>query len=305
MNLNLENGVSLKIEGELGKNQTLSVDALIKIAQNLQDLIITIAKYDLPADEAIDLNNFKIELIDYSKGSSIPSFALSSNPTLITTSDVYKQREVVSEKLNSLLHISDKGTYYDLKELYPEPTKRNQFVEKLYNFNNSFKDSPVSIYEKDKEGSFYKLQKFKSTVKKNLLVEVKQLEENKTVEEGLARVKIFKKGEKTTKTKVHEVILSKNHSLSYSPEIININEKQYILKFPLRCLFEKEEDYYLIEHEALDIIGTGLTQEEAENNFNEEFDFLFTRLNQLDDEKLTNRLIGIKVMINSYIKEIV
>ena len=92
MELNLEKGISLKIEGELGKNQTLTVDALIKIAQSLQDLVLSIAKYDLPVDEAIDLNNFKIERTDYQKGSSIPTFALSQNPTLITTSDCFQQR---------------------------------------------------------------------------------------------------------------------------------------------------------------------------------------------------------------------
>lgn len=304
MKLDLEKGVSLKIEGELGKNQTLSVDSLIKIAQSLQDLIMSIAQYDLPTNEAIDLANFKIELTDYSKGSSIPTFALTPNPTLITTSNVFHQREEVSKKLTSLLHISDVGSYYDLKALYPEPVKRNQLVEKLYNFNNSFKNSPVSIYEKGNKKNIYKIQKFKSAIKKDLLTEIKQREEEKTIEEGLARVRIFKKGEKTTKTKVQEVILSTNHSLSYSPSIININNRQYILKYPLRCLFEKEDDYYLIEHEALDIVGTGLTQDEAEKNFNEEFDFLHVRLNQLNNEQLSERLIVIKTMINNYVKEI-
>ncbi len=303
MKLDLEKGISLKIEGELGKNQTLSVDALINIAQSLQDLVLSIAKYDLPADEAIDLNNFKIELTDYQKGSSIPTFALTQNPTLITTSDCFQQRKEVSNKLNSLLNVSDKGTYYELKKIYPDPLKRNEFVEKLYNFNNSFKNSPVYIYEKDNSDFGYKPKRFKTKTKKELIVDIEQIEQEKTEESAFARVKIIKKGNKI-RNKIEEIILSDKHSLSYSPEIINVNNRQYILQFPLRCLFEKEDDFYTIENELLDVIGTGLTQDEAEQNFNEEFDFLYHRLNQLTDEQLTKRLIRIKITLNSYIKEV-
>lgn len=138
MELDLEKGLSLKIEGELGKNQTLSVDSLIKIAQSLQELVISIAKYDLPIDEAIDLNNFKIELTDFKKGSAIPTFALTQKVFPVTTSDYLQQRKEVGKKLNSLLSITDKGSYNDLKEFYPEQIKRNELVDKLYNFYHKF-----------------------------------------------------------------------------------------------------------------------------------------------------------------------
>lgn len=303
MKLNLEKGISLKIEGELGKNQTLSVDVLIKIAQSLQDLVLSIAKYDLPADEAIDLNNFKIELTDYQKGSSIPTFALIQNPTLTTTSDCFQQRKEVSDKLNSLLSVSDKGTYYDLKKIYPDSFKRNEFVEKLYNFNKSFKNSPVYIYEKGNSNFGYKPKEFKTKTKEELIVDIKQIEQEETEQNAFARVKIIKKGSRT-RNRIEEVISHDKHSLSYSPKIINVNNRQYILLFPLRCLFEKEDGFYTIENELLDIIGTGLTQDEAEQNFNEEFDFLYHRLNQLTNEQLTKRLIRIKGILNNYIKEV-
>ncbi len=78
MAIDLQKGISLKIEGELGKFQTLPIDSLTKIAESLQELVMSIAKYDLPTNEAIDLNNFKLELTDFQKSSAIPYFCFNS-----------------------------------------------------------------------------------------------------------------------------------------------------------------------------------------------------------------------------------
>ena len=107
MAIDLQKGISIKIEGELGKFQTLPVESLIKIAESLQELVMSIAKYDLPTDEAIDLNNFKLELADFQKGSAIPSFVLTQRVQAITTSDYQNQREEVAKKLNSLFVLQD------------------------------------------------------------------------------------------------------------------------------------------------------------------------------------------------------
>lgn len=303
MELDLEKGLSLKIEGELGKHQSLSVDSLIKIAQSLQELIFSIAKYDLPVNEAIDLNNFKIELTDFKKGSAIPTFALTQRVIPITTSDYITQRNEVGRKLNQLLCISDQGTYINLREIYPEQIIRNELVDKLYNFTTSFKNSPVYIYENGNIEYGYKPKKFKQATKNDLLVKIKEVDQDKDEENAFATIKIIRKGGKT-QNRIQEVIMPAHNSLSYSPEVININNKQYIFNFPLRCLFEKEDDYYLIQNELLDIVATGLTQDDAETNFNEEFDFLYNRLNSLNNDKLSKHLSRIKGIINSYVKEI-
>ena len=305
MAIDLQKGISLKIEGELGKFQTLPIESLIKIAESLQELVMSIAKYDLPANEAIDLNNFKLELTDFQKGSAIPSFVLTQRVQPVIT-DYQNQREEVTKKLNSLFEISDKGSYTDLRDLYPEHFKRNEIVEKLYDFTSSFKNSPVSIYEKgnvNENSEKYSPKKFKASTKKSLIVEVKEIKKEKSEEKAFARIKVTKSGGKTT-NRIEEVISTAKHSLSYSPEIININKKQYILNFPLRCLFEKEDDYYVINNEQLDIIGTGLTQDDAEQNFNEEFDYLYNRLNSLQDNQLNKRLLRIKNVLNSFVKQV-
>lgn len=303
MEINLEKGISLKIEGELGKYQTLPVDSLIKIAEALQKLVLSIAKFDLPTNESVDLNNFKLELTDFKKGSAIPTFVFTAR-IQTTTADYSNQRAEVNKKLNAILNISDTGNYVKLKELYPEHIKRNPIVENLYDFTTSFNNSPVYICEKENLQVVYQPKKFKTSIKKKLIIDVIDIKAEQVEQEAFAIIKIITKGDKST-NRIKEIFLPEHHSLSYSPEIINLKDIQYILNYPLRCLFEKEDGYYIINNELLDIIGTGVSQDEAEENFNEEFDYLYKRLNSLKNDKISTRLLNIKNIINSFVKEVV
>lgn len=86
--------------------------------------------------------------------------------------------------------------------------------------------------------------------------------------------------------------------------IIELGTKKYFLNFPLKCNLEHEDGYYTITCEMLDLIGTGLTEEEAEANFNQEFDFIYTRYHQLKDEQLSNRLLNIKKILQIAVKSV-
>jgi len=91
--------------------------------------------------------------------------------------------------------------------------------------------------------------------------------------------------------------------LSYAPETIEINGTKYTLNYPLRCLFEKEDDHFIIKNELLDIYAVGDDEEEAKKDFCEEFDYLYRTLNSLDNDKMTSRLQKIKLFINHYVKK--
>ncbi len=147
------------------------------------------------------------------------------------------------------------------------------------------------------------LKNLRPSAKKSLIVDNKKVDEDKLEEKAFARIKVTRQGDKI-RNNIEEVITDEQHSLAYSPQIILAHNKKYVLNFPLRCLFAKEEDYYVVSNEQLDLIGTGETQDEAELNFNEEFDYLFTRLNSLNDSNLNSRLLRIKFVINSFVKEI-
>ena len=93
--------------------------------------------------------------------------------------------------------------------------------------------------------------------------------------------------------------------LSYSPEQIVAGNKTYILNYPLRCLFEKMDDHFVIKNETLDIYAAGKTEAETINDFSDEFDNLYSTLNRLTEQQLTTRMSNIKKFINLYINQIV
>jgi predicted RNase H-like HicB family nuclease len=103
---------------------------------------------------------------------------------------------------------------------------------------------------------------------------------------------------------LRELYSKEQHSLSYSPETVSVSNKKYVLNYPLRCLFDKEDNYYVIRNEQLDIIGTGESREEAETNFSEEFDYLYVRLNSLEENQLSGRLVCIRQMLNNFVREV-
>lgn len=303
MKIDLETGLSIKIEGELGKNKTLSIDKLIEIANSLQDLILTVVKYDLSVEKTIDHNNFKIELSDFRGGSAIPTFVLTQN--IQTTIHDYKvQRKQLSEKVNNIFSIMDSGNYLSFPEQYPDYLRRNEIVEKVYNFSKSFGNSPVQFGTYDINNSHFKKAysptKFNSTIKDKLIVKAEQ-DKNKVEEMAFAEIKIVQQG-KQKRNQVQQIVNKVNHSISYSPLEIFVRNKQYIFNYPLRCLFEKDDDTYIIKNELLDIIGTGDTQKKAEENFNEEFDYLYTKLKSLEENQLSNRMKKIFSAFNLYLK---
>jgi len=143
--IDLSSGAFIEIGGELGKFNSLTIDVLIKLAQDLQELVSTLAKYDLPATESIDLNNFIIELVGFSKGSAVPKFAYSPRTENKSGHNWQAHRNTVNENFEKLVEVSNAGDYSKIIELYPEPIKRNPIVENLYSFVNSCGTAPVSF----------------------------------------------------------------------------------------------------------------------------------------------------------------
>jgi hypothetical protein len=294
--------IAIKIEGEIGKHQTLPIDYLINLAKHLQDLIGNIANYDLSSDEPIDLNNFKLELTDFKKGSSVPVFCYSHQIQNTLHSSVLSQRKIVSKKFDELMKISDKSKYLDLKKLYPEPIKRNKITDSLYDFVKSFGTSPATILD-DKFKPIYKIKPFKKELHDEIVTEIIKIGEPKKPLEKhvqLARVEIM---EGKVKPKVLELFDKKYSHVMFSPEVIIAGNKVYELKFPLSSTMETEEGMIIIENKFLGIYASGASPDEAEEAFNEEFDYLYTRYNELSDKKLTDDVKAIKSFLNHIVKK--
>lgn len=310
MKLDLNKGVYLCIEGELGKYNSIPIDNLIKFAQDFQNLLFSLARYNLPTEEPIDLNNFKIELTDFKAGkSALPQFAFTKRVEETLSSTLTKHRNTVSERFDKLMDISDQGDYYQLRDIYPEPFKRNIIIENLYSFTNDFDTSPVSfvdyIPEKREYKTYYKINRFKPAVKHELVAEISEPEFFiAETDSGYAKVKLTKTKKGEERSRITQLYKQKNVSLNYAPDVIVVQDKKYILKFPIRCFFEKEDNYYIIQSEMLDIIGTGKTPDDAESNFSQEFDFIYKRYNELPDEKLSDHLRLVKTIMNQIVDTI-
>jgi len=308
MKLDLNSGTYIEIGGELGKYNSLPIDTLIKIAQDLQELVMTIAKYDLPANDTINLDNFKIELVGFRKGSAVPKFAFTPRVENKVGPNWEIHRNVVSEKFEKLVEISNSGDYEMLKVLYPEPVKRNPIVENLYSFVNDFGSSPVNFVDIDnlteKITPVFKINRFKAASKKELITVIKENENAESeTDEAVGKIKITTKGGKISR-KIIDSYSKSRFSLEYAPEIIIFGQTKYVLKYPLRCLFEKEDGYFIIQSEMLGIIGTGLTEDEAETTFAEEFNFVYQRFNSLDSKSPTNNNQLIKNILNQIVEKV-
>ena len=307
MKIDLNKGAYIQIEGELGKYNSLTVDVLAKIAQDFQALIMSIAINDLETNDPIDYDIFKIELLDFRKGSAVPSFGYSPRTENKVGHNWQSHRNQINDKFNELAEIASTGNYLLLNDRYKNPIIKNAVTESLYNFVNNFNNSPVAFVNYDiSNSSFIKISaisKFKKSVKDEIITEITDIDFDKVVNEVPGIVRLTTKGKKTQQ-KIIKTYNTQDFILSYAPKMITFNDIKYLLRYPLRSLLEKEEDYYIIQSEILDIIGTGLTVDDAELSFAEEFNYIFNKLNSLNDDQLTEHNNHIKLFLNSYIKEI-
>lgn len=97
---------------------------------------------------------------------------------------------------------------------------------------------------------------------------------------------------------------NKQSMLSYSTGLIVSDQRAYSLHSPLLSQLSKQDGFFLIENEKLGIVATGATELEAQQEFARKFDFIYQQYNSLSDEQLTLRVKGIKVILNTIVKEI-
>lgn len=307
MKTDLKEGISIRIEGELGKFNTLPIDSLIRIATNLQNLITKIATHNLSTDSAIDIQNFKIELTAFSKGSAIPSFIFTPRLQQTISEDVIAQRDSVQSEFEELMRISNDSDFMQLKNLFPLPIVRNEMVEGLYNFTNSFGDSPASIVSVSKSGEInpiFKINKLRPSIKEQLIVKIgKMATEEIQEEEGVASILIKRKGGKET-SKIIDTYRSTVVNLSHKLNKIEFKGTTFNLYSPIFCTLNKEDGYFLLRNDLLDISASGLTIKDAEYEFSENFYYCYYRFNDLSDEKLSSNLVRVKAIINILVSSI-
>ena len=306
--MRITGNINIQIGGEIGRFNSLPIDYLVNIAKNLQDLVQTIAEVSIIDKDTIDLNNFKIELVGFTAGSAVPSFAFTNRIQATLGHNIENDRQTVYHKFEELLAVADKGDFGKIKTLYPGGYQRNKIVGSYYEFTKSLGTSPVNVVNIETENNqhrivpLYKIRKINKESRDDLMVQLIESKDSDIQEDIRVRKvrTVTKNGGKKTTTL--EEYSGTKASLSYAPSTIVHENTTYELTAPLRCLLEKEDDYYVIICELLDIIGTGTTMDEAEKSFSQEFDFIYKRYNQLDEKTLAKRLLAIKTILNLIVK---
>lgn len=304
MYLDFSKGISIEVKGELGRYNTLPLENLVSIFESLQNLINAIAKANVSQTSVLDLNNFKVELFGFREGSAVPQFKFTPRVQQQTiTEDLGQQRDVVNSSFSDLIGILQSGNYKRIKESYGVPAVRNEIVENLFAFTHSFSNSPVSIG--DYENDFIpivELKKLPAEIKQSLTTKI--IENQPVIESyGFAKLKVTTKNGKR-KTKLIQSYSADSNTLSCVFESIATGERTYQLHSSLLCSIEKEDDYYLIKSELLDLTAVGDTEGQARLDFSLEFDYAYTRYNQLKNSKLSGRLLTVKKIMNTIVKNI-
>ncbi len=299
MSVDLIKGIHIRIEGEEGSTNGLSWDVFRKIGDSLQALITHLVQYGIE-DSTADPNAFEIEIFDFNPGSAIPSARLKTHPQqnlYKPNGDVGKQ---VAKEFDFLMSISNSGDYNKLSERYTDSKALGLIAADLYGFANAADTSPVSLVKKTKSGyqRIYGVEKFPAKVFKRLAPnQTKKV--NPEQETVIARVSLNPKAKRKVAS-LHQVY--KNAEVSYAPKYITTAQADYELHHALLCKMYEEDKYFFIENDLLDIQAGGTNEIEAEESFHEEFDFKFRRLNELEDSKLSDRLIRAKKAFNLIVK---
>lgn len=298
--MDLRRGISIRIGGEKTKHNTLPLEVLLKLATNLQELINEIAKCNLSTEEAIKLENFKIELSGFKIGSAVPEFIFTKEYQLSIGIDVDQQQKKVNDKLAKVISISSKGDFSELHNEFPKNEGRNAIVRSLYGFINSVGNAPLSIVDRDLNPEF-KIQRFSKKAMESLCIEVDKPLDLKLEDQAVIKLAKIKDTGKRGGKKILQTYNEKIRA-TFDPEIINCKKHQYKLNSPLRSSLTEIEGSFIIENELLGIYSFGKTIDEAEEMFSEEFDYIYTRYNQLEESKLSDEVKFLKTYLNQIVK---
>lgn len=88
-----------------------------------------------------------------------------------------------------------------------------------------------------------------------------------------------------------ETAQSGHTEISHIFKSITHKEKTYQLLSSLNCTLEKNEDGFIIESVLLGVVGSGDSREDAIRDFSQEFDYLYNKLVNLEDDKLSKKML--------------
>lgn len=300
--IDLETGIYLQIEVESKVPNTFLAEPLAAIAKSMQALVFAIAGYEHQDFETVR-KYFEIELCGYSGEDRALHFRYAVKQYKHSGLGLKSVKRLVDRKMSLLFQMVAGESFADLHKIYPTELRRDEIVGRLNKFLSAPGTTSLRIVKKDEHGAIepiYFLRKLEGPVFTELLVRDPATAES--FDDGKQQIAYisFPDGN-YERPQIGQLFSSELHSIDYSPTTIVAPTAVYQLKYPLRCKVATDHEGTFIESEILDVIGFGGNIHEAEQDFGENFDYAYTRYNQLDDSKLTARLKLIKHILNEIV----
>lgn len=303
MEANILEGIYVRVGGEAGRTNGLSLNVLDNMFSHLQELVLLLAKYELETGGSPNLKEFEIELFDFKPGSAIPAFRVIPQRQRELIPIVEEQRGVVAKKFDDLMALANTGKYEDFFPVDGLIDVKYAIAEEMHGFIASAGNSPVSIVRPiNGNGQFreiYNVHKFTKIQSEQLLRPRKRKQKAEDPELILGLVQRI-----GGRKRIIDLYENKDATISVTPVEIILENKTYHLHSPLNCTVIKEDEHFIIQNEILDLYAVGDTIDEAEHDLYSEFDASYTLLNSMPDDQLSDRLLRAKNMLNGYIKEI-
>jgi hypothetical protein len=103
---------------------------------------------------------------------------------------------------------------------------------------------------------------------------------------------------------VSEIFQDNDATLSLKLSKIETGNRVYLFNYPVLFQISQEGNGTIIESEQLDIYAAGKTITEAKNELSNQFDHSYGRLNELNDDQLSQKLLLVKEYLNFIIKTV-
>ena len=244
----------------------------------------------------VEENNLIIVDLSFSSyGSAVAPNIITNSHTIPSIKDQPKWKKETFERYKSIVLKSDFNNESYLRNISKKftPVERQRIfapiIEGIINNPKATTGFGFGSANKLKPLSRPKEESYSVLVPKPQNIEVAQ-----DIRRSLAMVEI--KG-KTARPKVLELFEEVKNPI-YTFNSFSVSGKEYSFKFPIYCELLHEEGTYSFENKELGIYAHGKTIDEAQKNFFEDFDYIFTRYNSLPGSKLTNDVAAIKKFLN-------
>lgn len=304
--VDLQKGIYLRIDGEEEKRHTINWDTLKKIGDAAQKLISKLARYSL-SDEPLGEDSVKLEFIGFYPGSAVPAWDIKKPDNLLFAKTA--SYEELNHELSFVLGRLDDGNFQAIADKYNEPSVKNEIVDAVADFSTAAGTRPFSVVRpagKDKFRSIAKIRSITPKHKELLKVpDIQILVSNSATEvEGVSKVLVKTSSKGRTTKKISHLYTQKEFIVGVKFDSIETDSRIYLLRSAILLDIKEEKKSATIESPLLDIYAFGEDIKSAEQDFFDQFDYTYQRLNQFADDKLSDHLLNAKKYINLIVEKV-